>query len=283
MTCSLAVDAKGMSGRKVLRTHRAAAAVGAAFAVVAGAAQAIDQSGEQKDMRRVGHADLQGRAAYQPNFIRYPDGSVIAFVGTHSNTTDNGPRPNPLNGGAVEPNGTMIVDVTDPRNPVEKFHIPAPNANGSRRRNRTRMCLGSDLPGGVSGPRLPDAQRPDEQPGASRVTRSGTSPTSQNRCSSARCATFATPTSIGGSARPASPTCRAAKVRPDTAMAPGPVDDHRRLEQSVGADLPPHARVAGWTTERHRAGAAFAARCRSPRTSIPMQPGLLARAATPTT
>ena len=28
----------------------------------------IGQSGEQKDMRRVGHADLQGRAAYHPTF-----------------------------------------------------------------------------------------------------------------------------------------------------------------------------------------------------------------------
>ena len=27
----------------------------------------ISQSGEQKDMRRVGHTDLQGRPAYQPN------------------------------------------------------------------------------------------------------------------------------------------------------------------------------------------------------------------------
>ena len=42
------------------------------------------QSGEQKDMKRVGHADLQFRAAYQPNVIVYPNGKSIAFVGTHS-------------------------------------------------------------------------------------------------------------------------------------------------------------------------------------------------------
>src|SRR5512138_805399 len=81
----------------------------------------ISQSGEQKDMRRVGHSDLQGRPAYHPTFIRYPDGRVIAFVGTHG-----GSKPNPLKGGAVEFNGTMIVDVTDVARPVEKFHIPAP-------------------------------------------------------------------------------------------------------------------------------------------------------------
>jgi hypothetical protein len=113
---------------------------------------AVSQSGEQKNMRRVGHSDLQGRAAYHPDFITYPDGRVIAFIGTHSNTTDNGPRPNPLKAGSpVEPNGTMIVDITNPANPVEKFHIPGPIANGSAQTQSNRMCLGSDLPGGTPG------------------------------------------------------------------------------------------------------------------------------------
>jgi hypothetical protein len=101
-------------------------------------------------MRRVGHADLQGRAAYHPDFITYPDGRVMAFIGTHSNTTDNGPRPNPLKAGSpVEPNGTMIVDITNPANPVEKFHIPGAIANGSAQTQSNRICLGSDLPGGL--------------------------------------------------------------------------------------------------------------------------------------
>jgi len=60
-------------------------------------------------MRRVGHVDLQGRASYQPNVIVYPDGRTIAFAGTHG-----GSKPNPLKGGVVEPNGTMIVDITNP-------------------------------------------------------------------------------------------------------------------------------------------------------------------------
>src|SRR5882672_4075659 len=85
----------------------------------------INQSGEQKDMRRVGHVDLQGRPAYQPNVIRYPNGRWIAFVGTHG-----GNRPNPLKGGAVEENGTMVIDVTDPSRPVELAHIPVPAAGG---------------------------------------------------------------------------------------------------------------------------------------------------------
>jgi len=132
-----------------------------ALAFSAGSAMAIDQSGEQKDMRRVGHANLQGRAAYHPDFIVYPDGRVIAFVGTHSSANpsnppispdSNLPKPNPLKPGSpVEPNGTMIVDVTDPRNPVEKFHIAGPIASGAAQTQSNRMCLGSDLPGGTPG------------------------------------------------------------------------------------------------------------------------------------
>jgi hypothetical protein len=104
----------------------------------------ISQSGEQKNMRRVGHVDLQGRSSYQPNVIVYPNGRTIAFAGTHG-----GSKPNPLNGGAIEPNGTMIIDVTDPAHPVEKFHLPVPVAGGQAQ--MARMCLGSDLPGGMSG------------------------------------------------------------------------------------------------------------------------------------
>jgi hypothetical protein len=123
------------------------AAILSAFVIAAGSAFAdrgISQSGEQKNMRRVGHVDLQGRPSYQPNVIVYPDGRTIAFAGTHG-----GSKPNPLKGGAVEPNGTMIIDVTNPERPVEKFHIPVPVAGGQAQ--MARMCLGSDLPGGISG------------------------------------------------------------------------------------------------------------------------------------
>ena len=125
------------------------AAVLSAFAIAAGSAFAddhrgISQSGEQKNMRRVGHVDLQGRSSYQPNVTVYPDGRTIAFAGTHG-----GSKPNPLKGGAVEQNGTMIIDVTNPERPVEKFHIPVPVAGGQAQ--MARMCLGSDLPRGTPG------------------------------------------------------------------------------------------------------------------------------------
>jgi hypothetical protein len=128
----------------------------AALAVVAfsasGPAAAITQSGEQKNMKLVGHVGLQGRGAYQPNVIQYPDGRTVAFVGLHNAPNLNnspGPLPNPLNGGKLEDNGTMIIDVTDPEHPVETFHIPVPVTGGQAQ--MTRMCLGSDLPGGTPG------------------------------------------------------------------------------------------------------------------------------------
>ena len=114
-----------------------------ALGLSAGSALAdIRQSGEQRNMHRVGHTDLQGRPAYQPNMIVYPDGRTIAFVGTHTGT-----RPNPLKGNAVEANGVMVIDVTDPARPFETAHIPAP----SGQTQSVRMCLGSQLPGGTPG------------------------------------------------------------------------------------------------------------------------------------
>ena len=102
----------------------------------------VGQSGEQKNMLRVGHSDIQGREAYQPNVITYPDGRVIAFIGTHGGT-----HFNPLTD-MDEPNGTMIVDITNPRKPKDVYHIP--NMLGGTNQ-MARMCLGSDLPGGVPG------------------------------------------------------------------------------------------------------------------------------------
>lgn len=132
-----------------------AAAIALAFTAVG--AQAIGQSGEAQNMIRLGHTDLQGRPSYQPNVIEYPDGRTILFVGMHSGVPNVPARvtgcaagllPNPLNGNACENNGTMIIDVTDPRNPVEKALIPAP-AGGQAQ--SMRMCLGSQLPSGTTG------------------------------------------------------------------------------------------------------------------------------------
>ena len=132
--------------RRVLRTALSAATL-AILAFSSGAlAATVTQSGEQKNVSRVGHTDLQGRPAYQPNVIQYPDGRWIAFSGTHNNIPVPRPGftflPNPLNNNADERNGTMIIDVTDPANPKETAHIPAPVGGQSQ---MARMCLGSDL------------------------------------------------------------------------------------------------------------------------------------------
>ena len=67
--------------RRVLRTALSAAAL-AILAFSGGAlAASVTQSGEQKNMRRVGHTDLQGRPAYQPNVIQYPDGRCDCIRG----------------------------------------------------------------------------------------------------------------------------------------------------------------------------------------------------------
>src|SRR6267143_4438858 len=77
------MDLSSCNGSKRHRVALSAAAL-TVLAFSAGSALAISQSGEQKNMRRVGHVDLQGRASYQPNVIVYPDGRTIAFAGTHT-------------------------------------------------------------------------------------------------------------------------------------------------------------------------------------------------------
>src|SRR3954449_8822702 len=149
MSCSTLSPAHGgMMSRMNCRFSVTTLSLAISMALAAGAAQAISQSGEKMNMIRLGHTHLQGRPSYQPNVIEYPDGRTMLFVGMHSGSprpssacgNSNSSLPNPLNGGACENNGTMIIDVTDPRNPVEKHLIPAP-AGGQAQ--MTRMCLGS--------------------------------------------------------------------------------------------------------------------------------------------
>ena len=138
--------------RRVLRTALFAAIL-AILAFNGTALAAAAQSNERKNMRRVGHVDLQGRPSYQPNVIQYPNGKWYAFAGTHNNIPVPIPKftflPNPLNKFADEPNGTMIIDVTNPAKPEEVFHIPVPVGGGQAQ--MVRLCLGSDLPAGQTG------------------------------------------------------------------------------------------------------------------------------------
>src|SRR5258706_6728120 len=72
---------------------------------------------EKHDMELVGYDDLQGRSAYQPLVHRQGD-RWIAYIRHHG-----GRSRNPLSG-AEEPNGTSILDVTDPKSPRYLAHIP---------------------------------------------------------------------------------------------------------------------------------------------------------------
>jgi len=100
----------------------------------------------QWNMELAGHSDLQGRSAYQPIIIN-ENGREIAYMGHHT-----GNAMNPLTG-IVEPNGTSIVDVTDPAKPKYLFHIPGSSGGGEEGggAQMVRVCSGSVLPHGVRG------------------------------------------------------------------------------------------------------------------------------------
>jgi hypothetical protein len=101
------------------------------------------QPGEQaRNMRLVGQDDLQARSAYQP-VIHLQGGRWIAYVGHHG-----GQALNRLTG-QVEPNGTSILDVTNPRNPRYLYHLPGPTGVGeSGGAQMVRVCDGRTLPRG---------------------------------------------------------------------------------------------------------------------------------------
>jgi hypothetical protein len=97
---------------------------------------------EARNMRLVGANDLQARNAYQPVVIEQ-QGRWIAYIG-HAGGIALNPQ-----SGVREPNGTSIVDVTDPKNPRYLVHIPG-DANGHERgADMVRLCHGRDLPKGA--------------------------------------------------------------------------------------------------------------------------------------
>ncbi len=84
--------------------------------------QVISAPPEALNMRLVGTNDLQGRSAYQPT-IHHQGDRYIAYIGHHGGT-DAVPDPIDPMTGKAEPNGTSIVDVTDPAHPKYLHHIP---------------------------------------------------------------------------------------------------------------------------------------------------------------
>ncbi|WP_205964268.1 LVIVD repeat-containing protein [Ramlibacter agri] len=95
---------------------------------------------EALNMRLVGTNDLQGRTAYQPT-IHKQGKRWILYVGHHGDK-----KLNPLDG-AMEDNGTSILDVTDPAHPKYLAHIPGEEGKAEQGgAQMVRVCSGSDLP-----------------------------------------------------------------------------------------------------------------------------------------
>ena len=111
----------------------------AALAVPAALAQAPGQA-ESRDMALVGYQDLAGRSAYQP-LVHKQGERWIAYIGHHG-----GKAVNPVTG-AMEDNGTSILDVTDPHAPKLIAHIPGEPGDGeSGGAQMVRVCDGATLP-----------------------------------------------------------------------------------------------------------------------------------------
>jgi hypothetical protein len=109
--------------------------------------QAAQKSPRANNMELVGYNDLQARSAYQP-VIQQQGNRWIAYVGHHG-----GEAINPMTG-KMEPNGTSIVDVTDPKQPKYLVHIPGEpkdRAGEIGGASMVRTCRGDDLPHGVKG------------------------------------------------------------------------------------------------------------------------------------
>jgi hypothetical protein len=119
------------------------ATLGIAAAALVACAQPPVQPGlepEAQNMRLVGYSDLQARSAYQPT-IQKQGQRWIAYVGHHGDQ-----KLNTLTG-RVEPNGTSIVDVTDPRQPRYLAHIPGEVGKAEQGgAQMVRVCSGAQLP-----------------------------------------------------------------------------------------------------------------------------------------
>ena len=99
------------------------------------------------NMQVVGFSDNQGRASSDDGWIEDQNGRYIAYIANSP-----GSAYNPLTG-QTESNGTSLIDVTNPANPVYLDHIPSifpvTNTAGSGA-THVAVCGGNTLAGGRS-------------------------------------------------------------------------------------------------------------------------------------
>jgi hypothetical protein len=142
---------RGPMGRAYPRRAPVLATLAAGLALAsplrAEQAQTIGAPPEASNMELVGHDGLQARAAYQPT-IHHQGDRWIAYIGHHGGTDAVAAPVNPMTGKA-EPNGTSIVDVTDPAHPKYLHHIPGqPGTYEQGGAQMARVCDGATLPRG---------------------------------------------------------------------------------------------------------------------------------------
>jgi hypothetical protein len=124
-----------------------AAALIVTLTPAAAQSQKVGEAPEAKNMRLVGHSDLQARSAYQPIIHRQGD-RYIAYVGHHGGT-QSVPKPMNPQSGEAEFNGTSIIDVSDPAKPKYLKHIPGQEGLGEQGGGQmVRVCDGRTLPSG---------------------------------------------------------------------------------------------------------------------------------------
>ncbi len=124
-----------------------AAGLAACLALPAQAQPKLGDPPEASNMRLVGADGLQARSAYQPT-IHQQGNRWIAYIGHHGGSDDIPDPVNPMTG-KEEPNGTSIVDVTDPAHPRYLRHIPGqPGKYESGGGQMVRVCDGAQLPKG---------------------------------------------------------------------------------------------------------------------------------------
>ncbi len=113
-----------------------------AFFIFLAVSAQSQQPARHDNMELAGYSDLQARSAYQP-VIQKQGNRWIAYVGHHT-----GMQRNPLTG-RDEPNGTSVVDVTDPTRPKYLAHIPGESTNAAGEGGgalMVRVCSGATLP-----------------------------------------------------------------------------------------------------------------------------------------